>query len=108
MEMSNNTSALSSGGPIVPVYGSGQCNKKTKGAKNLRDGLGCFPQLNLATYNGRTLYTDDKLEELEIELSKIKWDIIGLGEVRRKEEEKIELKNGNIFYYKGNAKGGHN
>ncbi|KAI5737947.1 hypothetical protein M8J77_001036 [Diaphorina citri] len=101
--------ALSSGGRIVPVSGSGQCNMKTKGAKNLRDQSSCHPHpplLNLSTYNGRSLYTDDRLEELELELSKIKWDIVGLCEVRRKEEEKIELRSGHIFYYRGTEKGG--
>ena len=37
------------------------------------------------------------LRELEI----FKWDIIGLSEVRRDEEEFIEMKNGHIVCYRG-------
>ena len=34
------------------------------------------------------------------ELEGVKWDIIGLSEVRRTGEESIELKNGHIFCYR--------
>lgn len=45
--------------------------------------------------------TEEKLLELEEELSHTKWDIIGLSEVRRKGEDQIILKSGNLFFYKG-------
>lgn len=41
---------------------------------------------------------DSKLEEL----SNIKWDIIRLAEIRRKEEERLQLNLGEKLYYKDN------
>ena len=45
-------------------------------------------RLNVATYNVRTLLKDEHVQELEEELKEnnMKWDVIGLVEVRRKEE----------------------
>lgn len=40
----------------------------------------------IGTYNARTLRTEDPIVELE-ELGKIRWDIIGLAEVRRKTKD---------------------
>ena len=37
--------------------------------------------------------------EFQDALKEIKWDIIGLPEVRRKEEELINRHSGNYFYY---------
>ena len=42
-----------------------------------------------------------KLKELEHEIDNIKWDIVGLGEVRRKDERKIQLNSDNILFWKG-------
>ena len=44
--------------------------------------------LKIATYNVRTLSKDEHVQELEEEFKEtnIKWDVIGLGEIRRKEE----------------------
>ena len=52
-------------------------NQKTN--KNLKD-------MKIYTYNVRTLSEDHKLEELVEDLKNIKWDFVGLSEVRRKEE----------------------
>ena len=46
---------------------------------------------------------DEKLKELEHEFDNIKWDIVGLGEVRRKDERKIQLNSGNILFWKGST-----
>jgi len=43
--------------------------------------------LYVATLNCQSLAGEDKLEELQNELNRIKWDIIGLSEVWRKNEE---------------------
>ena len=43
--------------------------------------------LNICTYNVRTLMADEKLKQLEHEIDNIKRDIVGLGEVRRKDEK---------------------
>ena len=42
-----------------------------------------------------------KIIELEEELSKIKWHILGLAEVRRHGEDLEKLKSGNLFYTRG-------
>ena len=47
--------------------------------------------------------TDEKLKELEHEIDNIKWNIVGLGEVRRKDERKIQLNSGNILFWKGST-----
>ncbi|XP_067127708.1 craniofacial development protein 2-like [Centruroides vittatus] len=61
--------------------------------------------MNLACYNCRSLSSEPRLQELEEELLKIKWDVIGLSEVRRKGEGQIQLKSGHIFYYRGTENG---
>ena len=61
--------------------------------------------LHFATYNCRSLKSEDRLQELLEEAEKIKWDVIGLSEVRRKSEELMTLKEGHIFYYRGTKDG---
>ncbi|XP_013144778.1 PREDICTED: uncharacterized protein LOC106108224 [Papilio polytes] len=72
------------------------------GAKNPRLGYGYHTRrpLALATLNTRTLRTDERIAELEEELSRLRWDIIGLSEVRREGEETIILKSGNLFFFR--------
>ena len=48
-----------------------------EGAKNLR-----ASSIYIATYNIRSLSSEERLLELEEELKEIKWDIIGLAETR--------------------------
>ena len=43
--------------------------------------------LYAATYNTRTLSSDEKLNEFELEIQNIKWDVIALSETKRKGEE---------------------
>lgn len=83
--------------------GSGRIGTIAEGAKNLRKRLGYHrrQQMQIASLNVRTLLSDQKLVELEEELKTIKWDIVGLSEVRRKREEQITLKSGHIFHYIG-------
>nr|XP_026499445.1 uncharacterized protein LOC113403192 [Vanessa tameamea] len=90
------------GGPAIPGNGSGHGNGRAGGAKNPRQRSGYHNRrrLALATYNTRTLRTDEKIVELEQVLSKMHWDIIGLSEVRREGEDSIILKSGNIFYFR--------
>lgn len=57
-----------------------------------------YATIEIATYNARTLLSDDELYELEIEAENIKWDIIGLSEVRRSGEQLITLSAGHNFY----------
>jgi endonuclease/exonuclease/phosphatase family metal-dependent hydrolase len=56
--------------------------------------------------NTRTLRTQERLAELEQALQKIKWDILGLSEVRRLGEEIQEYQDF-ILYYRGETKGLH-
>jgi endonuclease/exonuclease/phosphatase family metal-dependent hydrolase len=91
-----------SGDPRYPGYGSGQGTSGVRGAKNLRRRSGYHHRrpLALATYNTRTLRTDEKIAELEEGLSKLRWDVIGLSEVRREGEDTITLKSGNLLYFR--------
>ena len=62
--------------------------------------------MNIFAYNVRTLSEDHKLEELVEDLENIKWDIVGLSEVRRKEEHLIKLQDSHhLFYYRGKENG---
>ncbi|CAG9131832.1 unnamed protein product [Plutella xylostella] len=90
------------GSPAIPDSGSGHGNGGAGGAKNLRQRVGYQPNrpLHLATYNARTLREDVKIEELEEEISKLKWDIIGLSEVRREGEDTEILQSGNLLYHR--------
>ncbi|CAK1594245.1 unnamed protein product [Parnassius mnemosyne] len=71
------------------------------GAKNLRWRFGChIRRLDLATYNARTLRTYEKIVELEEEIDKLRWHIIGLSEVRREGEDTVILESGNLLYHR--------
>ena len=73
-----------------------------EGAKNHWARKSCQWNVQICTYNGRTLSTDEKVYELEDELEKIKWDVVGLSEIRRPGEDKINLqRTGHTFYWKG-------
>lgn len=63
-------------------------------------------KIYIATLNCLSLRTPEKLAELEIAISKINWDIIGLSEVRRTGEY-IEDRKEYILYYKGETKGSY-
>ena len=56
-------------------------------------------RLNIGTLNTRTLKTQESLLELENALKALNWDILGLSEVRRADEN-IEVHDDYIFYYK--------
>lgn len=55
--------------------------------------------LQISTYNARTLSTEETITEMEVELQRIKWDVIGLSEVRRRGENFIKLKSCHCFYH---------
>ena len=69
-------------------------------------------RLKIATYNVRTLLKYENVQELEEELKEnnMKWDMIGLREVRRKEESFTTLQSGHMLYHSeannGQAGGG--
>ena len=81
--------------------GSGPPRLHTGGAKNLwvkKNHHTRGERLKIATYNVRTLLKDEHVQELEEELKEnnMKWDVIGLGEVRRKEESFTTLQIGHL------------
>ncbi|XP_037790662.1 uncharacterized protein LOC119586026 [Penaeus monodon] len=51
-----------------------------------------------------TLSEDHHLEYLENEISKIKWDVIGIREMRRPGENATQLPNQHILFHRGNDK----
>lgn len=61
-------------------------------------------KIYVATINVRTLMSDNRLQELEEAITPIKWDVIGLCEVRRIGEEIREYEK-YIFYSYGKQKG---
>ena len=71
-----------------PLQGGGIVRNSSGGAKNHWIRKGHHWTLNICTYNVHTLMADEKLKELEHEIDNIKWDIVGLGKVRRKDERK--------------------
>ena len=96
-------------GPECTATSTGSVQESTnraEGAKNPRS-LNKYPYttLYIATFNCRTLSTQARLLELEHELETIKWDILGISEVRRKGEGMIKLQSGNHLYYKGTDTG---
>ncbi|CAK1588891.1 unnamed protein product [Parnassius mnemosyne] len=87
--------------PAIPGYGSDYGNGRARGTKNLRWKFGChLRRLGLATYNARTLRTDEKMLELEEEIDKLDWNIIGLSEIRRVGEDMIIIESSNLFYHR--------
>ena len=91
------------GGLAIPDHcGDGRGYGGAEGAKNLRVGSGhhTYHRLHLATYNARSLKEDAYLAELVSELGHINWHILGLSEVRRKEEDTITLESGHLLYYR--------
>ena len=62
-------------------------------------------ELEILFYNCRGLANEERLCEMENAIEKVRWDIIGLSEVRRKGEGLIKRRNGNYFYYFGETKG---
>ncbi|KAL1446846.1 hypothetical protein WDU94_003496 [Cyamophila willieti] len=105
--MMSNSGVKSSGVKIVPrsdlrvgtASGSSSANKAKSNHVQI---------FNICTYNNRTLRSEEKLIELEKELEQIKWSIVGLCETRRKGEECLKLKSGNVLYYKGDEDGKYN
>nr|XP_049696607.1 uncharacterized protein LOC126054557 [Helicoverpa armigera] len=63
-------------------------------------------KLDVLTYNVRTLLKDERLVELENSLKEIRWDIVGLSELRR-EGEVTEERDDNIFFHIGTGSGLH-
>jgi endonuclease/exonuclease/phosphatase family metal-dependent hydrolase len=72
-----------------------------EGAKNLRASSINNSCMYIATYNVRSLSSEESLLELEEELKEIKWDVIGLAETRRRGESIKKLKSENILFTKG-------
>lgn len=77
--------------------GGGKKLKKKDRKKNCKT-----TTIQIATYNARSLSTAERQEELEKELEKIKWDIVGLSEVRNRGEELTELPSGHMMYARAN------
>ena len=84
----------------------------TEGAKNPRSRPGYHQKRQrqrirfMATYNNGTLMADEKLVELKNELKHIKWDILGLSEIRRKSQEQIIHLSGHLLHYRGDSSDG--
>lgn len=62
-------------------------------------------EMSILHYNCGGMANEERVEEFENALKDIKWDIIGLAEVRREGESLVKRKNGNYMYYYGETKG---
>ena len=93
------------GGEGAPGYGGDQDRSGAGGAKNIRVKTGRPTLMNLCTYNIRTMRTESDLLALLEELSSIKWDVVGLCEVRRLGEEQKLLNEGHVLYWRGKPLG---
>ena len=88
----------------IHAHSRGHWTDGTQDAKNLWTQPGChrISVLYVGTYNIRTLSRDDKLLDLEVELTWVHWTIIGLNEVQLKSKGYIILNNtGHTVYYSG-------
>ncbi len=61
--------------------------------------------LLICHFNCQGLASEERLVELETALTERQIDIIGISEIKRKGEQIIQRKNGNMFYYFGSTKG---
>ena len=89
-EMSTNTN-----GPQSPA-----AVHSAEGAKNPW-ATSTLQNLNICTYNVRTLLGEEKLEEMLNQLEGFNWDVMGLSETRIRGEQYKVLKSGHILFTKG-------
>jgi len=83
----------------IPPLSSNEVSKveKVHGNKGIK--------LQVLHFNCRGLADKARMYEFEKAVKNIKWDVIGISEIRR-EGEKLERKvNGNLFYYYGETRG---
>lgn len=62
-------------------------------------------KLEIINFNCQGLASEGRVLELEHALDNLKFDILGLSEIRREGESIVKRKNGNILFYYGNTKG---
>ncbi len=80
--------------------------KQNQKERRIKNGRGKrVTKINILHFNCRGLATEERLYQFEKNLENVKWDIVGLGEVRRKGEKLMTRKNGNYWYYFGESKG---
>ena len=84
--------------------GSGPPRLHTGGAKNLwvkKNHHTREDRRKIVIYNVRTLLNDEHVHEVDDELKEnnMKWDVIWLGEVRRKEESSTTLQSDHLLYH---------
>ncbi len=73
-------------------YTTGTCITQIRGRDNI----------TIGTWNVRTLRPEGKLEELQYELERYRWHVIGLSEVRWKFHGETCTDEGHKLYYSGN------
>ncbi|KAH1008158.1 hypothetical protein HUJ05_008739 [Dendroctonus ponderosae] len=85
----------------VSYKGSCSQNGMAEGAKNIWKKSGCHTKMDIATYNIKSMATEDRTEELGAQVGKTKWDVIGISETRERGEGYTKLTSGHKLYYKG-------
>lgn len=83
------------------------CPKDSGGDKDSLNKERCHTNLYVATYNARSTASEGRMEELTYELNKIKWDVLGISETRKRGEGSIKLASGHTLFYKGKEDSSH-
>ncbi|KAH1019641.1 hypothetical protein HUJ04_009432 [Dendroctonus ponderosae] len=80
--------------PAAPMSLTKRVSRKRPGHKGRQ-------LMHIASYNVQTLSSEANILEIEVELNDIKWDIVGVSEVKRRGEDQITLRSGHTFHFKG-------
>ena len=90
-------------GPTVQLHAPPGCMPpRVRRGHNEQNEVKSITKLFIATYNTRTLQHEERIESLEDQLKEIKWDIIGISEMRKKGECLAKRRNGHLIYNMGN------
>ena len=90
--------------PIQPPLWESKAENPRSNKVNTRNGEKNMT-LDVLHYNCRSLASEVRMNEIEEALKEIKWDIVGLSEIRRDGERIYKRKNGNYFYFFGETVG---
>ncbi|CAM1313165.1 Uncharacterised protein r2_g2358 [Pycnogonum litorale] len=61
-------------------------------------------EITIGTWNVRTLYADGKLNELEYEMQRYRWNVLGLAEMRWLNTGEMTTDDGHKLWWSGKEK----
>ena len=86
--------------PSTTREGSGNYATSTR-QDNLPSKIRARNNITIGTWNVRTLHAVGKMEELEHDMERYHWNILGISETRWKNQGETTTNDGHIFYYSG-------